>query len=474
MPFPARRLLALLILCLAATSFGQTYTSVLVFGDSLSDTGNVANLTEANFLVRVPGPAFDYTDGRFTDGTDTTPAATKYTGTWIEQLAATFAAKPAVKASLDGGTNYAYGGAVTGLGTTPLNLAPNVTVNVKNVAQQVTDYLAAHPTVAANTLVVVWGGANDVINATAATQLTAAVTAELTAIQQLIAAGATDILIANVPPIGAIPRFNGDATLSAEFNAASQAFNAGLAAGITALPAANPGKTLNIKAFDIYSLFTAAIASPSANGLTNVTTKSQASVTVDPDTYLFWDDLHPTTAGHHLIAVAAAALVTPPAPSITAALSPTSLTVASGASGTSTVTVTPNNGYSGAVTLACSGLPANASCGLSPASLTFTSSASSAQTSKLTISTNSKTNAASAAFLLLPLAGLGTLFALRRRGFHPGLLLLVFVFSSAGFVGLSGCGDSGKKTPAGTYTVPVTVTPASGTATTLSLSLVVQ
>ncbi len=31
---------------------------------------------------------------------------------------------------------------------------------------------------------------------------------------------------------------------------------------------------------------------------------------VDPDTYLFWDDLHPTTHGHNILATAADKLLT--------------------------------------------------------------------------------------------------------------------------------------------------------------------
>src|ERR1700677_1050030 len=95
----------------------RDYTSIVVFGDSLSDTGNVAHLTVAKYGVQVPGPDADYTAGRFTDGADTLPPAEKYFGVWVEQLAASFPSKPAVKDSLDGGTNYAYGFATTGDGT---------------------------------------------------------------------------------------------------------------------------------------------------------------------------------------------------------------------------------------------------------------------------------------------------------------------------------------------------------------------
>ncbi len=473
MPTLPRRLLLLLLLLLPVPfAHGQAYTSILVFGDSLSDTGNVAHLTQASIGVRIPGPPAGYTDGRFTDGKDSLPSATVHTGVWIEQLAATFPAKPAVTASLDGGTNYAFGYAFTGTGTSPLTLTANISVNVDNLGQQVTDYLTVHPTVPVNTLVVVWAGANDLLNASSSAQINTAVTADLTAIQRLISAGATDLLIANQPPLGSIPRLNTTPTAAAA-TAAAQAFNAGLATGLAALPSANPGKSLNLKPFDVFSLFTSVIASPAANGLANVTGKSQGDVTVNPDTFFFWDDLHPTTTVHHLLAVAAAALVAPPSPSLSAALSPTSVTVASGATATSTITVTPANGYAGTVALTCGSLPANATCALSLASLSFTSSSTAAQTSIVTVSTNAS-KSATAAFLLLPLSGLGALFALRRRRFNPGLLLLTVILASTSLLGLSGCGGSDKKTPTGTYTIPVTVTPSTGSPTTLNLSLIVQ
>ena len=115
---------ALLFSFTAVLAYAQDYTSIVVFGDSLSDTGNVADLTQAKYGFRLPSPAFDYTDGRFTDGADTEPAARNFFGVWIEQLAATLPSKPVIKASLDGGTDYAYGFATTGGGTGRLHLRP--------------------------------------------------------------------------------------------------------------------------------------------------------------------------------------------------------------------------------------------------------------------------------------------------------------------------------------------------------------
>jgi len=476
-------LLAVFLCCQPALGHAQSYTSVLVFGDSLSDTGNVAHLTQSQFGVRIPAPAAGYTDGRFTDGKDTLPPATLYTGVWIEQLAATFPAKPAITASLDGGTNYAYGFAFTGTGTSPLNLTTGVTVQVDNLGQQVTDYLTAHPTIPADTLVVVWGGANDVINATSATDINTAVTGELTAIQRLITAGATNLLIANLPPLGAIPRFNMTAN-AASATAGSQAFNSGLSNGLAALPAANAGVTLNLKAFDVFSLFQSVIANPSTNGLVNVTDKSQTDLTVNPDQYFFWDDLHPTTAVHHLLAVAAAALVAPPTPSISAALSPSNVTVAAGSTATSTLTVTPAGGFNGTVTISCGSLPAYAACNFGS---TPSASFSAPQTFPVSVSTHGNSGAASASVLptgpsaaallgsALGLLGLACLRSLRKHDrLNPGLFTLALVLSLGSVLGLSGCGSSGHNTAPGTYAIPLTVTPSTGSATTATLTLVVQ
>lgn len=478
-----RLLLALLLCCLPTLATAQTYTSVLVFGDSLSDTGNDAHLTSSQYGLRIPGPLSGYTDGRFTDGKDTLPPATLYTGVWIEQLAATFPQKPAIIASLDGGTNYAYGFAFTGTGTSPLNLTTGVTVQVDNLGQQVTDYLTAHPTIPANTLVVVWAGANDIIHATSPTDISTAVTGELTAIQRLISAGATDLLIANLPPLGAIPRFNMTSN-AATATAGSQAFNTGLASGLAALPAANPSVTLNLKAFDVFSLFQSVIANPSTNGLVNVTGKSQADLTVNPDQYFFWDDLHPTTTVHHLLAVAAAALVAPPSPSISAALSPASVTVAAGSTATSTLTVTPAGGFNGTVSITCGSLPAYAACNTgSTPPVTF----STPQKFTISVTTNGSATASPAALLAFGtsgpalvaaafgLLGLILLRSLNRRGrLNPGLLALALTLSLGSVLGLSGCGDSGHKTAPGTYAIPLTVTPSTGSATTATLTLIVQ
>ena len=298
----------------AAQTFAQDYTSIVVFGDSLSDTGNVADLTQAKYGVRIPGPAADYTDGRFTDGADTAPAAQNYFGVWVEQFAAALPAKPVIKASLDGGTDYAYGFATTGSGTGVFTFGPSdsLSVNVNNIGQQVADYLATKPKINEKTLFIIWGGANDILIATSLDDVIQAAIHQALNIQTLIDAGATQFIVPNLPPLGLVPRLNGSPTTSTPATQASILYNEVLTASLAILRDFNPRKHLNLFQLDVFALFNRIVASPSRYSLTNVTTSSQGIPAIDPDTYLFWDDLHPTTRGHNILAVTAGRIISRP------------------------------------------------------------------------------------------------------------------------------------------------------------------
>lgn len=177
------------------------------------------------------------------------------------------------------------------------------------------------------------------------------------------------------------------------------------------------------------------------------------------------------------------------APAIQAAFSPTAITVARGSSGTSTLTLTPVGGFTGAVTLTCGtiGVPQNMSCGFSPASVTFTGS-SSAQTSTITIGTTAvaeltqptspfaRSNARTElAMLSLPCVGLLAMLGRRRaRGRKLTLLGVLLVCSLGAMTAISGCASGGdSKTVAGSYVIPVNVT-AGGSTQPVSLSVTVQ
>jgi FG-GAP-like repeat/Cep192 domain 4 len=174
--------------------------------------------------------------------------------------------------------------------------------------------------------------------------------------------------------------------------------------------------------------------------------------------------------------------------------SPTSNTVTPGQVGNYTVTVSPLNGFSQKVALSCSGAPAQSTCTVSPGSVTLNG------TANATVSVAVVTAGASASlahpslypsagdrlalWLAFPgLAGLvltvGT--GVRSRKRHGRLLYgLAFLclFSLAITWPACGGGSSGSGgTPSGTYTVSVTGTFTSGSATlnhTTKLTLIVQ
>ena len=318
---PARLVLLLCVLALGGFSAAraQTYTQLIVFGDSLSDVGNDADVSDGKYGIRVPGYALggevNYTDGRFTSGKDTDPASTLHGGVWHEQLAKLFLGLPAATASLDGGFDYAYGGATTDNGTRVLDFTTDIGITVNNMGQQVNDYLSKNtPDPAA--LYIVWGGANDIfVSGTSAADLyetgKMAAKRESLLITQLAQAGAVNFLVPNLPPIGDTPRYNASAGDIAAYNAACVAFSARLDKLIPRLTTAlaAQGITVNIKRLDVYGLFQRLLANQEAYNFYNITQSSQGE-SVKADNYLFWDDVHPTTSGHYQLAVEAYTVLT--------------------------------------------------------------------------------------------------------------------------------------------------------------------
>jgi hypothetical protein len=164
---------------------------------------------------------------------------------------------------------------------------------------------------------------------------------------------------------------------------------------------------------------------------------------------------------------------------------PAVLTVASGQSVSTTLSVNAITGFSGQVALSCTGLPALASCSFSPASVAV--SATAAGSSMLTVSTGTANTATAqepaiprATIALacgLPLLGLLALLPV-ARGRRLLLCLGFALFVSV--TGLTGCGGGGQsaqstgaKTVPGSYTFNVVATSGAVTST-VSYSLTVQ
>jgi len=295
-PQSTTKFLALAVLCASIIATRRIdaapFTSLVIFGDSLSDVGNIAS---SSFDIY---PGKYYYEDRFSNGP-----------VWVETLA-TSLGLPATQRSTAGGDNFAYGGAQTS-GTGGLE-----GIAIRDLDEQVTQYLSQR-TVDPTALYVVYAGSNDFIGgqtnvATPAARLE-------TDLSRLIAAGARNFLVPNLPLLGYTPRFNGNATTAATYNARTEQFNAAMDAKLFNL--SDDAAGLAFFRLDVASLFADAIANPANFGLANVTAAAAPGLTPGASTYntsliapnanqyLFWDDLHPTATIHSILATRALALV---------------------------------------------------------------------------------------------------------------------------------------------------------------------
>ncbi|GKS57824.1 hypothetical protein YTPLAS18_13510 [Nitrospira sp.] len=160
---------------------------------------------------------------------------------------------------------------------------------------------------------------------------------------------------------------------------------------------------------------------------------------------------------------------------------PNQLTVSAGNSGTATITVTPDAGFSQPVSFACGNLPPGAACSFNPPSVT---PAGGPINTVLTITTNggpvaslpSGPPATMFAALFAPIVLFPAGFLMRRSGTGRGLFSLlsgcVIMLAVAGLLSCGGSdsstpatnsgGGAATGTPAGTSTVSVTASSSAG------------
>lgn len=245
------------------------YRSLVILGDSLSDTGNA---------------------GRFSDGP-----------VWVEVLAERLGA--VATASQRGGANYAVGGA-------------RLHGGAQSLRAQADRYLGTLPPsgAGAGTLHVVFGGGNDLLAApfapNKATLVPDAVGSLRGILDDLAAHGARAFLVPNLPDIGVAPQVaafgpqvRGLArTLSREFNRALAAVLDGFVADQRRLD-----RAVTLHRLDVWALAETVMADPAAAGFRDVTRPCPGRGACDG--HLFWDGLHPTARAHARLAGAALELV---------------------------------------------------------------------------------------------------------------------------------------------------------------------
>ncbi|HSY71969.1 MAG TPA: Ig-like domain repeat protein [Alloacidobacterium sp.] len=197
-------------------------------------------------------------------------------------------------------------------------------------------------------------------------------------------------------------------------------------------------------------------------------------------------------------AVQANATVAPPLPDFAVAASPSSLSLTTGQSGTSIITVTPENGFTQSVTLSLSGLPTATSSAFTPQSVIPSTGAVTStleiQTTASSLSTMNRNapfggNSSHLAYAMLfpgvlALVGIG---ALRKRNGSGLRLLGVAVLLLASVSGLTACSERysylrhpptpNAGTPVGTYPITITAFSNNGgevTSHSLQLTLTVK
>ena len=308
-------LVAIAILACASGTRAQDYSAFVVFGDSLSDSGNAAQGLQ---LGLPPGSSF----------------ITNPDPVWAEHVAQTLGV-PETN-SLAGGTNYAFGGACANPDNPCNPLSPGI-------GAQIGLHLMSRPAGAADpdALYALWAGGNDLvailesalpgsrvppIDPQAAIPATAR--SQVEEIGRLQEAGARHIVVFNLPDAGATPfaRSVPVPGFPQTLTALSAAYNEALDAGLGGLDD-------GIVPVNSFGLFEQVLQDPRAYGFTNVRgtactpagtdvsllacapAGSGSPVTYAPgtnDTYLFADGKHPSGAAHAMLASVVTATLAAP------------------------------------------------------------------------------------------------------------------------------------------------------------------
>jgi phospholipase/lecithinase/hemolysin len=288
----------------ACTPAAAAYTAIFAFGDSLSDAGNL--FSESGGTL----PVAPYVDGHFSNGP-----------TWVEDLSLMLGLGP-MKPFLtsNDGTNYAFGGAQTGI--TDINpYDPSSPIHI-DLPDQISAYDLLNPKPVKGALYTLDIGANDIMNALVAyaegkISLPAvqkvvgeAEVNTIDSVKALFGLGARSLLYYEVPNLGLTPRFDGSGLQSLASGLAAS-FNAAVLKGLA--PVESDG--LKVFTLDTYDLLGEIKADPSKFGFTNVSDPCWTGGFTDPKSgtlcspnladqnkFLFWDEVHPTAAGHLLAA----------------------------------------------------------------------------------------------------------------------------------------------------------------------------
>ncbi len=288
-----------------------SFSEAIVFGDSLSDSGNYFNQFGGMSMQpyeteNVPSEPYAIGGHHFTNG-----------ATWVEQLTKKLhIPKSGLPSELSPGLfrNYAVGR------SRARAVFLDGVFSKVNLTTQVDSFLADENDQApGEALYIIWIGSNDVADALFAPNPTEIIGASLlntfTQIQRLYAHGARHFLILNVPDFALTPLVLDVVSIYPDeiqqillqnISMASVGYNQALAGNLAFMQSVLPD--MDVISLDVFSVLNDIVANPELYGLQIV---DEACIT--PDTqgqaycsnwgrYLFWDAQHPTREGHSIIA----------------------------------------------------------------------------------------------------------------------------------------------------------------------------
>lgn len=313
--FSIKRVAAFGLLAFAAAASHATdvvassFSSLYVFGDSLSDNGNNKLTIGANGSQVITGntyiPTQPYASGVYSNA-----------GVWVSSFAAGLGLASFAGPSLAGGGDYAYGGARATVDGSFFGFPPSATT-------QLNSYLGTVASISSSALFVIAIGGNDVRAVAEAigggaplSSIVTAAAAYATGVGNMVdalqAKGAKNIVVWDAPNVGKSPAALANAMGAALATGIATSFNQALSQRLLGEP--------GVSTFDIFGLVNTIAASPLAYGLSNVTDACGALANCDPSKYLFWDGIHPTSAGQALIANSMLAAVPEPSSMLMLAL----------------------------------------------------------------------------------------------------------------------------------------------------------
>jgi phospholipase/lecithinase/hemolysin len=254
---------------------GSPFSAIYVIGDSMSDTGRTAAV--------LPGyPQYPFP-------------------LWIQYFA------PMVRQAYNPLDNFAWAGAMTGFTgivnnppDPPVKAVNNVYGELPGMTNEVLELKSLlNSALDPKALYVVFGGTNDFLRITKPEDADSVIRNGVSNLFSLVVAlhdsGARNIVVVNVPDLGRVPlnlsRGPAYAQLATQFSAQ---FNHDLDAKLNTVAI----DTCRVNLFDLSRELT---DKPKKYGFTNITDQSFPDL-AKSDTYLFWDQVHPTTRGHRLIA----------------------------------------------------------------------------------------------------------------------------------------------------------------------------